>query len=97
MEVIGRERLRDFWEKHPPAKSPLQAWYQTVESVEWEKFTDVRRTYRSVDRFRRCYIFNVGGNKYRLIARIDFPAARVYVREVLSHAEYDTNRWKRSC
>jgi len=97
MEVIGQKRLQGFWEQHPPAKSPLRAWYQAVVSTVWEKFADVRKTYPNADRFRQCYIFNIGGNKYRLIVRIDFPTTRVYVREVLTHAEYDKNKWRRSC
>jgi mRNA interferase HigB len=97
MNVIGQKKLQDFWQSYPPAKSPLQEWCQTVASVKWEKFADVRKTYASVDRLRRCYIFNVGGNKYRLITAIDFPAERVYVRSVLTHAEYDRNKWKKHC
>jgi len=77
--------------------APLQQWYQVVESVTWEQFADVRKTYPGADRVKRCYVFNIAGNKYRLIAHIDFCAGRVYVREVLTHAEYNRNKWKRYC
>lgn len=97
MDIIGHTKLQDFWNRHPPAKSPLQQWHQAVESVAWEQFADVRKTYPSVDRVGRCYICNIGGNKYRLVASIDFRAGRVYVRDVLTHAEYDKNKWRRHC
>jgi mRNA interferase HigB len=97
MDIVGHTKLQDFWNRHPPAKSPLQQWHQAVESVAWEQFADVRKTYPSVDRVGRCYLFNIGGNKYRLVASIDFRAGRVYVRDVLTHAEYDKNKWRRHC
>jgi mRNA interferase HigB len=97
MDVIGHTKLHDFWERHPQAKPPLQQWYQAASSVRWEQFADVRKTYPSVDRIGRCYVFNIAGNKFRLIATIDFPSERIYVREVLTHAEYDRNKWKRHC
>ena len=97
MNVIGQKRLQDFWGKHPRAKSPLQNWYQAIESVTWGKFADVRKTYPAVDRFGRCYIFNIGGNNYRLITWIDFHENRVYVRNVLTHAQYSKNKWKKNC
>jgi mRNA interferase HigB len=97
MNVIGYTKLQAFWNRHPSAKPPLQQWHQAVESVVWEQFTDVRKTYPNSDRVGRCYIFNIGGNKYRLIACIDFPTGRVYVREMLTHAEYSKNKWRRHC
>jgi mRNA interferase HigB len=97
MDIIGHTKLQEFSSRHPPAKSPLQQWYQAVQSVTWEQFADVRKTYPSVDRVGRCYVFNIGGNKYRLIVTIDFAASRVYVREALTHAEYDRGKWRRHC
>ena len=95
MDVIGYTKLQDFGTRHPPARSPLQQWYQAVQSVAWGQFADVRKTYPSADRVGGCYVFNLGGNKYRLIASIDFPGDRIYVREVLTHAEYDKHQWRR--
>ena len=97
MDIIGLTKLQDFWNRHAAATAPLEQWRQAVESVDWEHFADLRRTYPSADRVGRCYIFNIGGNKYRLIASVDFPAARVYIREVLTHAEYNRNKWRRHC
>jgi mRNA interferase HigB len=97
MDIIGQRKLQEFWDRHPPAMSPLQQWCQAVGSVAWEQFANVRKTYPSADRVGRCYVFNIGGNKFRLIANIDFHAGRVYVREVLTHADYNKNRWKRHC
>jgi mRNA interferase HigB len=97
VDVIGHTKFQNFWDRHPSAKSPLLRWYQAVQSVAWERFADVRKTYPSADRVGRCYVFNIGGNKFRLVVNIDFPAGRVYVREVLTHAEYGKNRWRRHC
>jgi mRNA interferase HigB len=97
MDIIGHTKLEEFWNRHPSAASPLQQWHQAVQSAAWEQFADVRKVYPRADRVGRCYVFNVGGNKYRLVANIDFQAGRVYVREVLTHAGYDKNKWKRLC
>jgi mRNA interferase HigB len=97
MDVIGHTKLQEFWGRHAPAKSPLEQWCQAVESVDWEHFADVRKTYPSADRVGRCYIFNIGGNKYRLVVSIDFQTRRVYVREVLTHTDYDRNKWRKHC
>jgi mRNA interferase HigB len=94
MNVISKKVLRAFWAIHPDARSPLLAWHAVVKHAEWETFADVRATYASADQVGRFTVFNVGGNKYRLIVVIHFNRAKVYVRHVLTHAEYDRGRWK---
>lgn len=97
MHVISRKRLREFWGVHPDAESPLKAWYGIARAAAWESFADLRRTYPSADPMGRCTVFNIGGNKYRLIAAIHFNRGKVYVRHVLTHAEYDRGKWKSGC
>lgn len=97
MRVISRKRLREFWAVHTDAESPLKAWNAITRAAVWESFADLRRTYPSADPVGRCTVFNIGGNKYRLIAAIHFNRGKVYVRRVLTHAEYDRGKWKDEC
>ncbi len=94
MHIISKKKLREFWEKHPRARLPLEAWHQVVRQVEWASFAEVRQTFNTVDQVGRYTVFNVGGNKFRLIAVIHFDRQRLYVRHVLTHAEYDDGNWK---
>ena len=88
MHVISRKALRDFWALHPEAKQPLTYWYQIVSRTDFATFQDVRNTFRSADWVEGKVIFDIGGNNYRLIAVIHFNTKKVYVREVLTHADY---------
>lgn len=94
MHVISQRALRAFWGAHPPAKAPLQAWYHVARRARWNSFADVRSVYRSADQVGKFTVFNIGGNKYRLIVVIHYNRARVYIRHVLRHEEYDTGAWK---
>lgn len=94
MHIISKKKLREFWDKHPKAKAPLEAWYQVTLAVEWESFADVRKTFNTADQIGKFTVFNIGGNKYRLIAVIHFNRGKLFVRHVLTHAEYDEEKWK---
>ncbi len=94
MHVISEKKLRAFWELHLDAKSPLIARLREAEHAEWESFADVRERFPSADQVGKFTVFNIGGNKYRLIAVIHFNRGKVYVRHVLTHADYDKEGWK---
>src|SRR2546428_11900627 len=94
MWFISRARLREFWLRHPDAERRLRAWYQIVEAASWSDWEELRRTFPSADRVGRLTVFNVGGNNYRLIARVEYRLQRLYVRQVLTHDEYNKNEWK---
>ena len=94
MHVISKKKLREFWGKHSKAKSPLEAWYQVAKRAEWENLADVRKTFNTADLVGRFVVFDIGGNKYRLIAVIHFNRGKLFVRHVLTHAEYDQGKWK---
>jgi mRNA interferase HigB len=96
MHVITKRRLRKFWEnpKHPHAERPLLDWYQAVTDAEWHRFADVKMTFNSCDQVGSKTVFDVGGNRYRIIAFIDYESQRVYIRAVLDHKEYDKGNWK---
>ena len=94
MHVISKKMLREFWAEHPRAKSPLDAWYKVAKRAEWETFKDVRDTFNTADLVGRFVVFDIGGNKYRLITVIHYDRGKVYIRHVLTHAEYDEGKWK---
>jgi mRNA interferase HigB len=96
MRVIAKKMLRDFWEFHADAEEHLVAWHAIVKRAKWKRFADVRRTYRDVDRVGSCYIFNITGN-YRLIAKISPDWTIVFTCVVLTHKEYDREKWKSVC
>ncbi len=97
MRVISKRALREFWKNEPIAKKPLEDWYRSVVKTDWETFADVRKTFRRADVFRDCVIFDIGGNKYRLIAKIRYQRKKVFVRFVMSHFDYDKDNWKSDC
>lgn len=95
MHVISRKALVEFWTIHPDSKEPLARWHRIVE---WSTFTDhagLRQTFPSADVVGRHTVFNIGGNKHRLIASIHYDRGKVYVRQVFTHQEYDQGKWKR--
>ncbi|MBN6740704.1 type II toxin-antitoxin system HigB family toxin [Acidithiobacillus sp. MC6.1] len=92
MRVISRKRLREFWERHPDAQAPLELWFRLVEHQEPGNFAELKRTFGSVDRAGKYTVFDVGGNKYRVIAHVHYDRQCLYVRWVLTHREYD--QWK---
>jgi mRNA interferase HigB len=96
MRVISVKKLREFWTDTPyrAAESPLRTWYQTVRAADWTCFADVRKTYTTADQVGNKVVFDIGGNKYRLIVVIDYEGHKVFVRHVLDHEEYDKGRWK---
>lgn len=95
MHVIAKPALVGFWVKHPDAESPLQAWYRTMESRVFANFNDLRATFASADYVDGLTVFNIGGNKYRLIAAIHYNRRKVFIRVLLTHTEYDRGDWKR--
>lgn len=97
MRVISKRRLREFWEKFPESQTPLENWYRMAKKSSWENIVDVRKSYRHADIFNDCVIFNVGGNKFRLIVKFRFPRNKVYIRFALTHFEYDKDNWKSDC
>lgn len=94
MHIITKARLVEFWNKHPDSQSSLRGWYKRVRLAKWENFNDLRATFSSADNVRNLIVFNIGGNKYRLIALVDYKYQKVFIRAVLTHADYDHEDWK---
>jgi mRNA interferase HigB len=101
VRVISRKALREFWAVHPAAQPPLLAWYKLATAAAWRTFAALRATFGSADRVGDCVVFDIGGNKFRLIGRVRYTTARlpgvVYVLKVMTHAEYDDNTWPDEC
>ena len=99
MHVISRKRLREFWTQRPhrDAEVPLQQWFKMVSKAAWRNLAEIREVYPHADPVGHCTVFNVGGNKYRLVTKIFYQHQTVLVRAVLTHREYDEEGWKNDC
>ena len=95
MHVISRKALRLFWERHPDSKAPLVRWFQSVRRTRFASFDELRKAFPSADKVNDLVVFNIAGNKYRLIASVHFNRGKLYVRHVLTHQQYDRGAWKR--
>ena len=95
MHVISRKALTQFWERYPDSRNPLSRWFKIVQSSDFASFNELRETFPSADQVGDLTVFNIGGNKYRLIASIHFNRGKVYVWHVMTHAEYDRGAWKK--
>jgi mRNA interferase HigB len=94
VRVISKKALREFWEQHADAEVPLRAWYAATTKATWSNLAEVRQTINSADVVGNLTIFNIGGNKYRLIVAIHYDRQMIFIRHVLTHAEYNRGRWK---
>lgn len=91
MRIISRRALREFWGIHPTAKDPLTAWHRVMRSAVFTDFHGIHKAFGTADYVAPYTVFDVGGNKYRVIAVIHYNRHRVYIRHVFTHADYD--RW----
>jgi mRNA interferase HigB len=94
MKLISNKTLREFGAKYPDADQPLQDFRRLIEAGSFANFAQLKATFASVDKVGERYVFNIGGNKYRLIAGIAFHPGLVWVKAVLTHGEYDKGAWK---
>ena len=91
MQIIGRRTLRQFWATHNQAEAPLKAWHALVERAEWSGPQDVKEGFGTTVDFIGDYriIFDIGGNKYRLIVRVSYRFRRVLIKFVGTHKDYN--------
>ena len=95
MNVISKRNLFGKAAKHPDAKAAVQNWFDAASAAEWQSLKDIRLTYPATDMVGALAIFNIQGNRYRLIVRMVFQYRRVYIKEFLTHAEYSKGTWKK--
>ena len=86
-----------FGSAHKSAAQPLDDWYRVAKKADWKNLAEVQVVFPHADLVGTCVVFNVGGNKFRLIARVFFQSRKVYVVAILTHKEYDKGGWKRDC
>ena len=94
MHIITRKRLNEFATRHPETRSALQHWYREMKRCNFSSFAEIRAVFSAADQVGKVTVFNIGGNKARLVAAIHYNRRRVYIRAVLTHAEYETGTWK---
>ncbi len=94
MHIISEKKLREFWAIHPDAEGPLRAWAKVANESDWEMFADIRQSYAHADQVGKFTVFNIGGNKFRLVVVVHFNRGKLYIRHVLTHEDYDLGDWK---
>lgn len=94
MHIITRMRLNEFAERHPDTRNALAAWYRSMKSNEFSSIEEVRSVFPTADKVGKLTVFNIGGNKARLVAAIHYNRGKIYIRAVLTHKEYDEGKWK---
>jgi mRNA interferase HigB len=94
MHVITRKRLNEFTARYPETRSGLEHWYREMKRRNFASLAELRSVFPAADQVGKLTVFNIGGNKARLVAAIHYNRRRVYIRAVLTHAEYDAGTWK---
>jgi len=90
MHVIARRALIEFWASHPDSKKQLEAWYHIVRKAAWRTSADIKAVHKTASILNsERVVFNICGNKYRLIVRINYVSKTVFVRRICTHGEYD--------
>jgi mRNA interferase HigB len=97
MRIISRRAIREFVERYPRAEPALDAWYRIALQADWPNLAEVQQVYPHADLVGRCTVFNIHGNRYRLIARVNYQHRTIYIRQILTHQEYDKGGWKDGC
>lgn len=90
MRIISINKLKECWDRHPETRIPLCEWYVKVGKARWKSFSDMKKDYSSVDYVgNQRYVFNIKGNRYRIVVAVKFTPQLVYIRFVGTHNEYD--------
>ena len=94
MNVISFRRIREFTSAHRDATTSLKTWFTTVKKSRWQNLVELKQVYPTADLVGRYTVFNIKGNKYRLISRIVYRTQTVFIVVILTHEEYDLGKWK---
>jgi len=94
MNTISFKTIREFLKLHPDSKPSLTAWYKMAKKASWRNLAEVKQVYPHADLVGKYTIFNISGNKYRLVTEINYRYQQILIRHVLTHSEYDEHYWK---
>jgi mRNA interferase HigB len=94
MHVISKSAWRDVVAKDPTLEQPIGAWHKVAQSAEWKNIVEVRKTYPHADFVEPYTVFNIKGDAYRLVVKIEYRWQMIFVKHLLTHAEYDKGGWK---
>lgn len=94
MHIISYKRLREFGEQHADCREVLDNWFKVVSKASWPNLVAVQSIFPKAEAVSDFTVFNIKGNKYRLIVSIDYERQLIYIKYVLTHAEYDKEKWK---
>ena len=94
MHIIAKKILEKFWLKHPGARAPLESWYKLVSKSDFNSFLELRESFNTADYVAPFVVFDIAGNNFRIIAAVHFNRNKLYIREVMTHSEYD--RWNQA-
>lgn len=95
MRIVSRKAIREATARHGEWGASLNAWYKIARNADWKHFADVRNSWKNSDAVGRFVVFDIGHNRCRLIAVIHYKWRMVYIRRILSHAEYDGKEWQK--
>ena len=94
MTILGRKKIREFARLHPDSESSLTRWYKIVQEARWKSLVSARQTFPHADLVGNYTVFNVRATAYRLIAEINYQFQLLSIRAILTHKEYDKDKWK---
>lgn len=94
MHIITKRRIEEAKALYPESTSALAGWYKIVKNNKFKSFADLKTSFNSVDKVGNLYVFDIGGNKLRLVASIHFNRQKLYIRHILTHKEYDKGNWR---
>jgi mRNA interferase HigB len=94
MNVVSHKAIRTFCRKYRDAWSPLDRWYRVAKRATWVNFAEVKQAFNTADFVAPYIVFDIGGNKYRLIAEINFSRRVLFIRGIMTHKEYVKGAWK---
>ena len=95
MHIITRRKLLEAAEKHGDLGERVDVWYRMAKRTEWKNLMDVRQVFPTADAVEGFTVFNIQGNAYRLITESNYQTGRIFLRHVLTHAEYSKGGWRR--
>jgi mRNA interferase HigB len=94
MHIISRKALKEFSLKHSQSETPLDSWYRVAKQAQWCNLNEIKESYPSADLVGEYIVFNIKGNDYRLIVGINFQKQVIFIKHILTHADYDKDKWK---